>query len=144
MAGDIQLQPDDPNEDVNEDMYAAGQNYLTLYNVNYVYRLKANALYENGRCYIFDVFVVRQDAKLEEFTLFDNLWKETLILAQVVDSRLPRVLSFGQLPEGIIYREIEESHGYSLEEYIREKETSMKIKQKSLMSQQQNANTTLV
>ena len=53
------------------------------------------------------------------------------------DPRLPRVVSFGQLPEGIIYREIEESHGYTLEEYIKEKETSMKIKQKSLMSQQQ-------
>jgi len=28
------------------------------------------------------------------------------------------VLSFGQLPEGIIYREIEEVSGYSLDEYI--------------------------
>lgn len=52
-------------------------------------------------------------------------------MSQVTDVRLPRIISFGQLPEGIIYREIEEYSGYSLEEYIREKETSMKIKQKT-------------
>lgn len=99
--------------------------------MNYVYRLKTNAVYEQGRVYIFDVFIVHQDAKLADFRLFENLWKETLILSQVNDARLPRILSFGQLPEGIIYREVEESSGYSLEEYIKEKETSMKIKQKS-------------
>jgi len=47
-----------------------GQNYLTLFNVNYVYRLKANAIYEQGRVYIFDVFVVQQDSKLADFNLF--------------------------------------------------------------------------
>ena len=90
--------------------------------------MKANAIYESGRVYIFDVFIVQQDAKLAEFHLFNNLWKETLILSQVNDPRLPTVISFGQLPEGIIYREIEENQGYSLEEYIQQKETSMKIK----------------
>mmetsp|Transcript_24299 Transcript_24299/g.30117 ORF Transcript_24299/g.30117 Transcript_24299/m.30117 type:complete len:107 (+) Transcript_24299:971-1291(+) len=105
-----------------------GQNYLTLFNVNYVYRLKANAIYEQGHTYIFDVFIVQQDSKLADFNIFHNLWNETLILSQVTDPRLPRIFSFGQLPEGIIYREVEENSGYSLEEYIREKETSMKIK----------------
>ena len=100
---------DDPHEDAHEDLYALGQNYLTLYNVNYIYRLKVNAIYEQGAVYIFDVFIVQQDAKLAEFHLFDNLWKETLILSQVNDPRTPRVISFGQLPEGIIYREIEEN-----------------------------------
>ena len=80
---------------------------------------------------------MQQDAKLAEFRLFDNLWKETLILSQVNDPRTPRVISFGQLPEGIIYREIEESQGYSLEEYILQKETSLKIKQKSQMTANQ-------
>jgi len=83
---------DDPNEDAGEDMFAVGQNYLTLYNVNYVYRLKTNSVYEHGRVYIFDVFVGKKDAKLDEFQLFENLWKETLILSQVDDPRLPRVL----------------------------------------------------
>ena len=128
--GDIQHH-DDPNEESNEDQYAMGQNYLTLFNVNYVYRLKANAIYEQDRTYIFDVFIAQQDSKLADFNLFQNLWNETLILSQVVDPRLPRIISFGQLPEGIIYREVEEYSGYSLEEYIREKETSMKIKQKT-------------
>ena len=86
---------DDPHEDTNEDLYALGQNYLTLYNVNYVYRLKVNAIYEQGTVYIFDVFIVQQDAKLAEFRLFNNLWKETLILSQVNDPRMPRVISFG-------------------------------------------------
>ena len=134
-AGDIQVQ-DDPNDDATEDFYAVGQNYLTLYSINYVYRLKTNAIYEQGRVYIFDVFIVQQDAKLAEFYLFDNLWKETLILSQVSDPRLPRIVSFGQLPEGIIYREIEESRGYSLEEYIKQKVESKSIKQKSLLSAQ--------
>ena len=40
---------------------------MTLYNVNYVYRLKTNAVYEQGRVYIFDVFIVNRDAKLDEF-----------------------------------------------------------------------------
>ena len=96
------------NEDVNDDLYALGQNYMNLYNINYVYRLKANAIYENGKVYIFDIFIAKQDAKLEQFRLFENLWKETLILSQVNDMRLQRTISFGQLPEGIIYREIEE------------------------------------
>ena len=50
---------------------------------------------------------------------------------------MPSIISFGQLPDGIIYREIEENHGYSLEEYIKEKETSMRIKQKSLQKAEQ-------
>lgn len=98
--------------------------------------MKTNAIYEQGRVYIFDVFIINNDTRLQEFRLFENIWKETLILSQVDDPRLPRVVSFGQLPEGIIYREIEENCGYTLEEYIKEKETSMKIKQKSLLTQQ--------
>lgn len=54
---------------------------MNLYKINYVYRLKANAIYEQGRVYIFDVFIVKHDAKLAEFKLFENLWKETLILS---------------------------------------------------------------
>ena len=68
---------------------------MTLFNVNYVYRLKANAIYEQDRTYIFDVFIAQQDSKLADFNLFQNLWNETLILSQVVDPRLPRIISFG-------------------------------------------------
>ena len=58
VAGDVPIM-DDPNEDINEDLYALGQNYMNLYNINYVYRIKANAIYENGRVYIFDFFIVQ-------------------------------------------------------------------------------------
>ena len=103
---------------MNEDVFAGGQNYLTLFGVNYVYRLKCNSVYEQGRVYIFDIFITKGDQKLDERNLYNNLWKETLILSQLEDPRLPRIVSFGQLPEGIIYREIEENQGYTLEEYI--------------------------
>ena len=93
---------------------------MTLFSTNYAYRLKTNSIFEEGKVYIFDVFIVHNDIKLEEFDLFNNLWKETLILHQLQDPRIPPVLSFGQLPEGIIYREIEEVCGYTLEEYIKE------------------------
>lgn len=63
--------------------------------MNYVYRLKTNAIYENGQVYMFDVFIVQQDAKLAEYRLFENLWKETLILSQVNDPRMPSIISFG-------------------------------------------------
>lgn len=80
MTGDV-TSHDDPNEDRHEDIYAVGQNYLTLYNVNYVYRLKTNAIYEQGRVYTFDVFIINNDSRLQEFKLFENVWKETLILS---------------------------------------------------------------
>ena len=70
---------------------------------------------------------MHNDIKLAEFDLFNNLWKETLILSQLKDPKIPPVLSFGQLPEGIIYREIEEVSGYTLEEYIKEMQTSARI-----------------
>ena len=70
---------------------------------------------------------MHNDIKLAEFDLFNNLWKETLILSQMKDPKIPPVLSFGQLPEGIIYREIEEVSGYTLEEYIKEMQTSARI-----------------
>ena len=81
-TADAALNADEENkDDLNVDLYAVGQSYLTLYNVNYVYRLKTHAVYEQGRVQIFDVFIVQQDAKLAEFYLFNNIWKETLILS---------------------------------------------------------------
>ena len=61
---------------------------MTLFCTNYVYRLKTNSIYEDGKVYIFDVFIVHNDIKLEEFNIFKNLWKETLILSQTKDPRV--------------------------------------------------------
>ena len=100
---------------------------MTLFSTNYAYRLRTSSIFEDGKPYIFDVFIVHNDIKLAEFDLFNNLWKETLILSQLKDPKIQPVLSFGQLPEGIIYREIEEVCGYSLEEYIKERQQSARI-----------------
>ena len=108
-------------EEIKNETYdpsALGQDYMTLFGTNYVYRLKTKSVYEEGKPYIFDVFIVHNDAKLREFNLLPNYWNETLMLSQIKDSRAQPVISFGQLPEGIIYREIEEVSGHTLESYI--------------------------
>ena len=77
------------------DPSALGQDYMTLFGTNYVYRLKTRSIYEEDEVYIFDVFIVHNDIKLAEFNLFKNFWKETLMLSQLKDSRAPPVISFG-------------------------------------------------
>ena len=77
--------------------------------------MKTTSIYEENKPYIFEVFIVQDDSKLSEFNIMNNLWKETLLLAQIKDPRCSPVISFGQLPQGVIYREIEEVSGYTLE-----------------------------
>ena len=77
------------------DPSALGQDYMTLFGTNYVYRLRTCSIYEEGESYIFDVIIVHNDIKLAEFNLFKNFWKETLMLAQLKDPRAPPVISFG-------------------------------------------------
>jgi len=60
-----------------------GLNHLTLYNTNYAYRLKTRSIFEQDKIYIFDIFVVHNDIKLEEFNLHKNLWRETLLLQSI-------------------------------------------------------------
>ena len=70
---------------------------------------------------IFDVFLLNDSIKLKEFHLFENIWRETLLLARLhkqgLNVSMP-VLSFGQLPDRVIYREIIEINGKNLHEYI--------------------------
>ena len=96
-------------------------NYLTLFNAHYAYRVRSHCPFENNKIYIFEFFVVNSaDSKLADFNLFSNLWRETLLLANIEDPRTQAVLSYGQLPDGIIYREVQEVSGCPLEEYIRQ------------------------
>jgi len=44
---------------------------------------------------IFDVFVVSNDPKLDEYNLFNNLWYETLLMHSIDDSRIAPVTDFG-------------------------------------------------
>ena len=48
------------------DPSALGQDYMTLFGTNYVYRLKTSSIFEEGKVYIFEVFIVHNDIKLEE------------------------------------------------------------------------------
>ena len=63
-------------EDVSKihDPSALGQDYMTLFGTNYIYRVKTKAIYEDDKVYIFDVFIVHNDIKLAEFNLFKNYW----------------------------------------------------------------------
>lgn len=66
------------------------------------------------------------DSKLEEYYLFKNIWRETLLLNSLTKNstllRVNKVLSFGQLPNKIIFREIEEIACITLEDYLKIKE----------------------
>ena len=98
---------------------ASRLNYLTLYNTHYAYRVRTNCPFENNSTKIFEFFIVHgTDSKLTDFNLFTNLWRETLLLSRIQDERLQPVLEYGQLPDGIIFRQITEISGCTLEEYI--------------------------
>lgn len=70
--------------------------------------------------FIFDFFVV-DDLKFEQYYLYQNLWRETLLLSHFDDPRIAKVKDFGQLPNKVIYREIEELPGMTLNDYINDK-----------------------
>lgn len=100
-------------------------NYLTLQGTDYAYRIKTIALFEpeGQQSVAFDIFVVQDDMRLKEFRLFENLWKETLLLFHLRkhSDKIVAVKSFGQLPQNMIYREVDEMSGVTLEHYIKEK-----------------------
>lgn len=96
---------------------------MTLFGCSYSYRIKAVSLFDEGfPTKIFDIFLLNDKIKLDEIHLFENLWRETLLLSRLhknlhLDIAMP-VLSFGQLPNKIIYREIQEINGKTLDDYI--------------------------
>lgn len=55
------------------------QNFMFLYNLNYSYRAMTEAIYENKQNYFFEFFILN-DPIFEQFNLFKNLWRETLLL----------------------------------------------------------------
>ena len=81
---------------------------MSLFDSSYAYRLRTLNIFEQNKSYIFDVLMINDDIKLDEFYLFENLWRETLLLHKIDDKRVSHVKSFGQLPHGIIYREVDE------------------------------------
>ncbi len=75
------------------------KNYLALLNSDYACRLKTHSIFESGSpTAIFDVFVLADDMKLKEFHLFDNIWRETLLLSHLFvkgENVATPVLNFG-------------------------------------------------
>lgn len=95
--------------------------YLTLLNTNYSFRLRTLALFEPGQPQVcFDVFFADNDMRFREYRLFENLWRETLLLNHLRNEpdKVAPVVSFGQLPNHVIYREIKEVSGCTLDSYI--------------------------
>ena len=105
--------------------------YLTLMNTNYAYRLRTKALFEpNQPTVCFDVFVVDGINRLKEYRLQENLWRETLLLnfLKPYPDQVAPVVSFGQLTNNLIYREIKEIWGITLEEYIEKQFSTLRDK----------------
>ena len=93
-------------------------NFMYLYNLDYAYRAKTEAIFENRVATYFDFFFVNDDIFSQHY-LFENLWRETLLMNYFLkDSRVMNVVSFGQLPGKVIYREIQEQQGITLRDYI--------------------------
>ena len=82
-------------------------------NINYAYRLKTFDIFSNMKPVYWDFFMV-DDPNFAQHCLFENLWRETLLLHHLDDPRVPKVHSFGQLPNKIIYRQIDEIQGSTL------------------------------
>ena len=103
--------------------------YQYLFGIQYMYRMKTEALYQDrGKEHIFEVYLL-DDPKFSEFHLFKNIWRETLLLNKLEDPRIAKVHSFGQLPNSFIYREIEEIRGITLEEHLKQIEAKQQIQE---------------
>jgi len=92
-------------------------NFTYLYNLNYSYRAKTESIFKDRQGCYFDFFIV-EDPNFDQHYLFQNLWRETLLLNHFNDERIQKVSYFGQLPNKIIFRQIEELQGMSLADYI--------------------------
>jgi hypothetical protein len=91
---------------------------MYLHNLDYAYRAKTQAIFQSRAATYFDFFFVN-DQVFNQHYLFENLWRETLLMNKFLeDPRVTNVLSFGQLPDKVIYREIEEQQGITLRDYI--------------------------
>lgn len=53
------------------------------------------ARFENNKGVVFDIYMADSDLKLQEFNLFENIWRETLLVNSIKDPRVAPILSFG-------------------------------------------------
>lgn len=69
-------------------------NHMFLFGLNYAYRAKTHALFTGMDTHVFEFFVA-DDQKFEQFYLYQNLWRETLLLKHFDDPRVPKIMDFG-------------------------------------------------
>ena len=127
ITSDDQSESHDLEEDKNSTDYKYAisnkenmLNHLHVYNLEYSYRIKTVDMFDiNEKQKSFDIFIL-DDWKFEEYFLFSNIWRETLLLHTMSDDQVLEVTDFGQLPGDIIFRETEDFHLYTLEDYLQE------------------------
>jgi len=96
-------------------------NHLHVYNLEYSYRIKTQDMFDDEEeNKSFDIFIL-DDWKFEEYFLFSNIWRETLLLRTMDDSNILKVKDFGQLPGEIIFRETDDFYLYTLEDFLKNK-----------------------
>jgi len=66
--------------------------------------MRTHSIFDKANQIVYDIFVPCNDAKLQDYNLFANLWRETLLMHSIRDPRVAPVVDFGQLPKGIIFR----------------------------------------
>ena len=65
--------------------------FMCIHDLDYSYRMFTKNLYPNDRSKInvfFDIFVPDENRFFEEHHLFDNLWRETILLKYLNDDRV--------------------------------------------------------
>eukprot|EP00347_Sterkiella_histriomuscorum_P009457 403341144 len=93
---------DDNKLEMSKSNAFAQSRYQTLFNLWYCFRIKTEAIFEpEKRDYIFDFFIL-DDSKFDEFYLFKNIWRETLLLNSLTkkgfSNKINSVHNFGILP----------------------------------------------
>lgn len=62
--------------------------HLSVFSLNYAYRMKTEPVFGDKGHAFFDVFVLN-DPNFAEFNLWNNFWRETLLIKELDDPRLP-------------------------------------------------------
>ena len=63
---------------------------MYINNLTYTYRIKTKSILQNYKVKYFDIFVAN-DSNFEQYFLFQNLWRETLLLSYFNDNRIQRI-----------------------------------------------------
>ena len=62
----------------------SGLCYSTLFDADYSFRMLTESIFEPGAPeVVFDIFLTDSDPKLKEFSLYDNLWRETILIQSI-------------------------------------------------------------